>query len=186
MLADYQIVDAVRKKHLDIDPFTPEQVQPASYDMRLGRNLRLLMPESGIHPIDLKAPHDWTAPQVIDDGGYVLRGFALAVTEERVRMPADYVARVEGKSSLARLGLFTHITAGFIDPGFVGHITLELYCPHPRGIVIYAGMPVCQVSFQVMHGVAKVPYSGKYQGSSEPLPVASKFYRNFREHGGRY
>jgi dCTP deaminase len=98
-------------------------------------------------------------------------------------MPADLVGRVEGKSSLARLGLFVHVTAGFIDPGFEGHITLELFCANGRGITLYPGMPVCQISFENMESPPMRPYGkgatgSKYMGQ-EQGPTPSRYYANF-------
>lgn len=183
MLADWQIREAAQKYGL-IEPFDEAQVQPASYDMRLGDNVRVFKP--GVNYIDTKSTDDFTEPHIVFENGFLLSGFALAVTVEKVKMPSHMIARVEGKSSLARLGLFIHVTAGFIDPGFEGHITLELYCTGRRTITLYPGMPICQVSFQRLDGVAKNPYQGKYQSSTDPAPVASRYYRNFKEHGGRY
>ena len=183
MLADKQIAQLGRDGV--IEPFEPEQLQPASYDMTLGQELRVFN-HTSLRPIDTKEASDRTYPLLMPSDGHLLESFALAVTQEMIRMPNNLAARVEGKSSLARLGLFVHVTAGFIDPGFEGYITLELFCTHARGMIIYPGMPICQLSFQHLEQHAKVPYRGKYQGSVRPGPVASKFYKNFKDHGGRY
>jgi dCTP deaminase len=187
MLSDRQIV------HLGetgvISPFEPSQVQPASYDMRLGENLRVFEPNPFGLVVDTKEAKDRTLPLTINpNSGFELYGFDLAVTSEAVHMPSNLVARVEGKSSLARLGLFVHITAGFIDPGFQGHITLELYCANGRGIVLYPGMPICQLSFQHLEQYPLATYGGKYQadGELDPDPVASRYYKNFKENGGPF
>ena len=183
MLSDQQIARLGRDGV--ITPYSPEQLQPASYDMRLGRELRVFNHTSP-KPIDTKEASDRTHPLLMPLEGHLLESFALAVTQEMIRMPSNLAARVEGKSSLARLGLFVHVTAGFIDPGFEGYITLELFCTHARGMIIYPGMPICQLSFQHLEQHARVPYSGKYQGSIRPGPVPSKYWKNFKEHGGLY
>lgn len=184
---------------LGIDPWSPELLQPASYDLRLDRYFRTFGNEKarrnasilGVSPIgfstpiDVKSEEDKTMPhEVPEDGAFELVGFALASTIERIRMPSHMVGRVEGKSSLARLGLFVHITAGFIDPGFEGHITLELFCALERGILLYPGMPVCQISFEKMDSESLHPYGSGATGSKYANqgvgPTPSRYWKNFR------
>jgi dCTP deaminase len=110
--------------------------------------------------------------------------FVLGQTLERVTLPDDLVARLEGKSSLGRLGLLIHSTAGFVDPGFSGNLTLELSNVANLPITIYEGMPIGQISFMRMDGPVERPYGSeanqsKYQGQGEPTP--SRFYENFRK-----
>src|SRR4051794_34470734 len=110
--------------------------------------------------------------------------FVLGQTLERVRLPDDLVARLEGKSSLGRLGLLIHSTAGFVDAGFEGNLTLELSNVANLPITIYHGMPIGQISFMRMDGPVENPYgstqtSSKYRGQAEPTP--SRFYLNFEE-----
>jgi dCTP deaminase len=121
---------------------------------------------------------------VEDDAPFVLHPgeFVLGQTLERVRLPDDLVARLEGKSSLGRLGLVIHSTAGFVDPGFEGNLTLELSNLANLPITIYQGMPIGQISFMRMDGAVEHAYGAgeagsKYQGQTEP--TASRFYLNF-------
>jgi dCTP deaminase len=123
----------------------------------------------------------------IDDGdAFILHPgeFVLGSTSERVTLPDDLVARIEGKSSLGRLGLLIHSTAGFVDAGFSGHITLELSNVANLPITLYPGMKIGQVSFLRMTTPADVPYGSarvgsKYQGQRGPTP--SRYWENFRD-----
>jgi dCTP deaminase len=185
-LPDHEIEAAVRSHNLGIEPFNEEQLQPASYDLRLDRYFRRVRgAASEARLVDPAKDQDWTVEaHPVHRGGRPMIGLEpnkmlLASTVERIRMPAHLVARVEGKSSLARLGLFVHVTAGFIDPGFEGHITLELYCGNGRGIILYPGMPIAQIAFDRMDSPPRQVYAGKYQGSNEPGPVPSRYHQNF-------
>lgn len=198
-IPDHKIAKLRGEGVLGIDPWSPELVQPASYDLRLDRHFRTfgkeksrrdasllgITPVGFSTPIDVKSDVDHTMPYEVPDGGsFELVGFALASTIERIRMPSHMVGRVEGKSSLARLGLFVHVTAGFIDPGFEGHITLELFCALDRGILLYPGMPVCQISFEKMDSEALHPYGAGANGSKYANqgkgPTPSRYWKNFR------
>lgn len=169
-----------------ISPFNRKQVQPASYDLTLDRYFRRFVPAGpgNRRAVDPRDPTDYSVLDEVDDR-YLLEphAFVLASTVERVTIPDDLVGRVEGRSSLGRLGLFVHVTAGFIDPGFQGHITLELFCAHPNGLWLYPGMPIGQIAFEKMSGPCSEPYgasgrSSKYQGQGRG-PAASQFWRNF-------
>lgn len=184
VLSDKKIRAGVASGLIGIDPFNSAQVQPASYDLCLGNHFRSFQPHL-LGEIDPKSMQDRTLLKHVPDAMSVsLNGFCLASTKERIRMPDHLVGRVEGKSSLARLGLFVHVTAGFIDPGFEGWITLELFCAHSFGIVLYPGMPVCQISFERVEGDVEHPYGrgatgSKYaQQSREPQP--SLYWKNFQ------
>lgn len=187
VLADHQIRD--NAEVLGIEPFNPEQVQPASYDLRLDRYFRRF-PGHTTHrrprPIDPRSPEDRTTFVECGEGERILlepQAFLLASTVERVALPDNVVAQVEGKSSLARLGLFVHVTAGWIDPGFDGHITLELFCANPYGIWLYPEMPVAQIAFTAMSKPSANPYGHGARGSkyaNQPRgPVASRYWKNF-------
>lgn len=187
MLVDHQIRSLVQSSGL-VEPYKESQLQPASYDMVLSQHYRyylaledLPLPEYVFPTIDPKSPHRATESGLIDEEGLTLapQSFVLCSTEEVVRIPNDLVARVEGKSSLARMGLMVHVTAGFIDPGFQGHITLELFNANHLGIKLYPGMPICQLSFQHTDGPAHTAYSGKYQHAFSPMPQESMYYKNF-------
>jgi dCTP deaminase len=124
--------------------------------------------------------------EIPDDEPFILHPgeFVLGQTLERIRLPDDAVARLEGKSSLGRLGLLIHSTAGFVDPSWEGNLTLELSNVANLPITIYYGMLIGQISFMRMDGPVERPYGGaqtgsKYQGQDEPTP--SRFYRNFEK-----
>lgn len=177
-----------------IVPFNVASVQPASYDLHLD-DLFIKIPQFddrhitqkiGLAPLDVSKESDYktTEWKADPEKGFVLKGFALASTIEKVKIPRHLVARVEGKSSLARLGMFCHVTAGFIDPGFEGHITLELFCAHPRGLRIFPGMPVCQIGFETMdappaNAYGDAPMGSKYQNQPKG-PTPSRYFRNFQ------
>jgi dCTP deaminase len=154
-----------------IRPYNPTQLSPSSYDVRVDR--KILVPNMRQHrPIDLGKP----APQGRMDevnitGGYMLvQGrFVLASTVEWVDVPDDMVCRLEGKSSLARLGLQIH-SAGYIDPGFAGNITLEIVNLSEDPVILRYGVLIGQLSFQRMSSAARKPYSktGRYGGSRGP------------------
>lgn len=176
MLSDRQIEHALRWRGLQISDFRTEQLQPASYDVRLGDELLVLLPGE---PLDTRTDttDQWKRVS-IGRGGVVLEYgmFALGTTMERLAMGEHLTGMVEGKSSLGRLGLLVHITAGYLDPGFAGQVTLELACIHPRGVRLYAGMPIGQVGFDDCLDVDR-PYHGKYCEQSGP--TASRYHENW-------
>lgn len=148
-----------------LSPFDINLVQPASYDVCLGNDFKIFERDSTV-AIDLADPRDITKHVRVEDGDYFLLHpgeFALGVTRERVDMPTDLVSRIEGKSSVGRLGLAVHITAGYIDPGFRGPITLEMACHHPLPMMLRPGKAIAQLSFHKMSRPAHKPYEGRYQ-----------------------
>lgn len=178
MLADLQIARHCRNEGFAlIRPFTDDQLGPASYDLRLSEEIRIPW---GPHPdlayadttLDLDDVEGYSKPGTIGPLGYVMEpgAFLLASTQEYVAIPADLAARVEGKSSLGRVGLAVHITAGFIDPGFQGTITLEMANLLGRPIRIYPGMRIAQIAFYRMERKPAQLYaaSGHYQGQQGP------------------
>lgn len=151
-----------------VEPYDPTQLQPASIDLKLSCEFLAFTAHSH-RVVDLGATHvaDLTERVVAHPTeGFALHPgeFVLASTIEKVTLPDFIMARVEGKSSLGRLGLIVHATAGFIDPGFSGQITLEMTNLLRVPIILHAGMPICQVSFQYMNARVKKPYNGHYQG----------------------
>jgi dCTP deaminase len=187
LLADRHIREAVDAGVIGIEPWEPGNVQPASVDVRLDRHFKLMRPSnSAIDPCRDSAEAFNEAE--IADGCclYFAPGdFALASTFERITLPAHVVARVEGRSSLARLGLVTHATAGFIDPGFTGHVTFELSNVGTRPLLLWPGMRVAQLAFQTMTGAAEQPYGSDglhshYQGQRGP--TLSRIHERF-DHG---
>lgn len=152
-----------------IKPFNPERVQPASYDLALGNDFIVFDAHDQLY-IDLANPHDESSRKVsrTQQEGLTLHPgeFVLGVTEERVTIPDNLVARLEGKSSIGRLGLLIHVTAGFVDPGWDGNLTLEIYNVRKVPIILRPGLPFCQLSFTRMQAPADKPYSGRYQGDT--------------------
>jgi dCTP deaminase len=185
VLSDRSIRREIEDGRIVIDPFDERLIQPSSVDVRVDRRFRVF--RNSRYPfIDVRQPMDeLTEPVAIEgDDPFILHPgeFVLGQTLERVALPDDLVARLEGKSSLGRLGLLIHSTAGFVDPGFSGNITLELSNVANLPITIYHGMPIGQISFMRMDQPVEHPYgsgekASKYQGQDEPTP--SRFYLNF-------
>jgi dCTP deaminase len=176
MLTDSRIQQAVHWGDLEISGFNDSQLQPASYDIRLHDEALQLRPGLPLDPRENAEPEFERV--LIPESGAVLRGrgFLLCSTAERVRVGPGFVGQVEGKSSLGRLGLMVHATAGYIDPGFDGQITLELSCVHDRGVKIYPGMRIGQLAFRYC-GSGDRLYEGKYQGQEGP--TASRYHQNW-------
>lgn len=169
-----------------IFPCRDERLQPASYDLALGdRFTAPCLPRTSMAPIDPTAD---LPPGIYESIGpvseYVLppQGAVLAMTAERLSVPLDCVARVEGKSTLGRLFLLVHVTAGWIDPGFEGYVTLEVVNLAPWPVVLKAGMPIAQVSFAALSSRARRGYRGHYQHQSGPLPPALPLLAPERRH----
>jgi dCTP deaminase len=155
MMVDWEIAEALADGSIDIKPFDPERLGPASYDLTLAPTI--LSPSYPMTEwesrIDLRkpVPQDRMNESVLGpDNSYMLRRreFILASTNEFVGLDTTRAARVEGKSSLGRVGMAVHITAGFIDPGFRGQITLEIANLGPWDLELYPGMPIAQVVFE--------------------------------------
>ena len=185
VLSDGTIRRLVDDGRIRIDQWDPAMVQPASVDLRLGNSFRVFH-NHRITAVDLgDPPSELTEQVIVEDGAtFVIHPgeFVLGVTAEHVELPDDVVARIEGKSSLGRLGLLIHSTAGFVDPGWRGRLTLELANILNLPITLYAGMPVAQISFMRLSTPADRPYGSpllrsKYWGDSEPTP--SKYHLNF-------
>ena len=187
VLSDRTIREEIEAGRIAFDPFDPGLIQPSSVDVRVDSAFRVF--HNARHPyIDVrKKMEDLTELVTVpEDEPFILHPgeFVLGQTLERVTLPDDLVARLEGKSSLGRLGLLIHSTAGFVDSGFSGNLTLELSNVANLPITIYHGMPIGQISFMRMDAPVENPYGAqeagsKYQGQAEP--TASRFYLNFRE-----
>lgn len=185
LLSDRDIRKSIDSGDLGIDPFDPELIQPSSIDVRMDRYFRVFNNSKYTH-IDPKQNQDELTSLVdVPEGeAFVLHPgeFVLASTLEKFTLPAHLAGRLEGKSSLGRLGLLTHSTAGFIDPGFSGYITLELSNVANLPITLWPGMKVGQLALFQMTSPAETPYGSgklgsKYQGQRGP--TASKAYLNF-------
>jgi dCTP deaminase len=151
-----------------VEPFRASQLQAASYDMRLGHEFLFFVDSHSLLPIDLSDISDEHSKSVVvGSEGFRLNPltFALGSTMEQVNMPANMAGRLDGKSSLARLGLFIHITGGNIDPGFSGRVTIELFNARRKAIILRPGWPICQIVFSTLASRARRPYEGRYQGA---------------------
>jgi dCTP deaminase len=186
LLSDRDIIAAVEAGRLVVDPWDAELVQPSSVDVRLDRYFRVFNNTQYTH-IDPGLQQDelTTLVEPKGDDPFVLHPgeFVLGSTLEIVTLPDDLAGRLEGKSSLGRLGLLTHSTAGFIDPGFSGHLTLELSNVANLPIMLWPGMKIGQLCLFRLSSAARNPYGSaaagsRYQGQRGPTP--SRSYLNFR------
>ena len=187
ILSDKSIHEELAAGRIVIEPLREGDVQPSSVDLHVDRYFRVFRNDTTPF-IDPKEPQEDLTElvEVGDDGRFILHPgeFVLGSTLERVALPDDLVARLEGKSSLGRLGLLIHSTAGFVDAGWDGHLTLELSNVANLPIAIYPGMKIGQISFLRMTSAAEHPYGSattgsKYQGQRGPTP--SRYYLNFRD-----
>jgi dCTP deaminase len=187
ILSDHTLREEIAAGRIVVEPYDDQMVQPSSIDVRLDRYFRVFLNHT-MPVIDVKKDLEELTRLVEIDGEdpFVLHPgeFVLGSTFERVAVPDDMVARIEGKSSLGRLGLLIHSTAGFIDAGFDGHITLELSNVANLPITLYPGMKIGQISFLRMTTPADVPYGSgslgsKYQGQRGPTP--SRYWENFKK-----
>ena len=185
ILSDRSINEAIASGRLGIDPFDPKLVQPSSIDVRLD-NKFLVFRNTKRAFIDVKQPAD-DLMEMIEVGSEEPmflhpHEFVLGSTIERVKMPDDLVGRLEGRSSLGRLGVVIHSTAGYLDPAFEGHVTLEISNLANLPVALYPGMRIGQISFSLMTTPADRPYGAargsKYSG--QQLPTASRLYLDFR------
>jgi dCTP deaminase len=190
ILSDRTIREQLAAGRIGIDPLDDSCIQPSSVDLRLDRLFRVFLNHT-MSVIDVRKDLSELTQEVeIPDGdAFILHPgeFVLGSTSEKISLPDDVVARIEGKSSLGRLGLLIHSTAGFIDAGFSGHITLELSNVANLPITLYPGMKIGQVSFLQMTTPADVPYGSskvgsKYQGQRGP--TASRYWENFTDDPG--
>jgi dCTP deaminase len=185
ILSDVDIRKEIAAGRIEIDPFDDSCVQPSSVDVHVDSRFRVFA-NSRYPFIDVRRemPDLTELVEVEGDEPFILHPgeFVLGSTFERVRLPEDLVARLEGKSSLGRLGLLIHSTAGYVDPGWNGDLTLELSNVANLPITIYPGMKIGQLSFVRLTEAAERPYGtagigSKYQGQRGPTP--SRYWRNF-------
>ncbi|WP_236790573.1 dCTP deaminase [Amycolatopsis sp. GM8] len=185
LLSDRDLRKEVEAGRLGIEPFDPAMVQPSSIDVRLDRFFRVFNNSQYTHIDPSKQQDELTSlVEKKGDDPFVLHPgeFVLASTFELVTVPDDLAGRLEGKSSLGRLGLLTHSTAGFIDPGFSGHITLELSNVANLPITLWPGMKIGQLCLFRLTSAAEFPYGSaqvgsRYQGQRGPTP--SRAHQNF-------
>jgi dCTP deaminase len=185
LLSDRDIKAELGTGRIGLEPYQPDMIQPSSIDVRLDRFFRLF--DNHKYPFIDPAedqPELTRLVEVDSDQPFILHPgeFVLGSTYELVSLPDDVAARLEGKSSLGRLGLLTHSTAGFIDPGFSGHVTLELSNVATLPIKLWPGMKIGQMCFFRLSSPTERPYgsseySSRYQGQRGP--TASRSFQNF-------
>ena len=186
LLSDRDLVGEIKTGQLGLDPFEPALVQPSSIDVRLDRLFRVFNNHLYTHIDPAEQQDDLTTLVEVAPGEpFVLHPgeFALASTLEVVTLGHQLAARLEGKSSLGRLGLLTHSTAGFIDPGFSGHVTLELSNVATLPIRLWPGMKIGQLCVLRLSSPADHPYGSAIYGSRyqhQRGPTASKSWHNWR------
>ena len=179
LLPDHEIR---RLGHEIIEPFDEARVQPASYDLSLHPDILVPQNPRPASPVDLRtdSPRDMIRAVRLGDGYELMPGACIiASTAEIIRCPNDIAARVEGKSSLGRLFLAVHVTAGWIDPGWSGQVTLELVNHGPWSIMLWPGMKIAQINFTRMGTPCSVPYGSAslkshYQGQVGPQPAVGR------------
>lgn len=185
VLSDRTIKEELEKGNIVIDPLNPEDIQPASVDLHLDRKL-LVFRNTRAPYIDVKQTMDGLTDmiEIQTDEAFILHPseFVLASTLEHIEVSDSLVARLEGKSSLGRMGLVIHSTAGYVDPGWKGNLTLELSNIARLPITLYKGMKIGQISFLRLTSPAERLYGSpslksKYQGQIEP--TASLYHKNF-------
>ena len=185
LLSDRDIRAELERERVRLDPYDPSMVQPSSIDVRLDRYFRLF--DNHKYPFIDPAADQPELTRLVEtpaDEPFILHPgeFVLGSTYERVTLPDDVAARLEGKSSLGRLGLLTHPTAGFIDPGFTGHVTLELSNVATLPIKLWPGMKIGQLCFFRLSSPAEHPYGSQEYGSryqGQRGPTASRSFQNF-------
>lgn len=187
ILSDKDIKKALDEGKIGIDPMFPNSMQPASVDVHLGADFLVFKNTNNIC-IDPQLPIDDMMEEVVIDDArqFILHpgDFALGMTYETISVPNDMVVQLNGKSSLGRIGLIVHATAGYVDPGNTLKITLELHNLANLPIKLYYKMPIAQVAFVKLSSEAEVPYgkdklNSKYYGATKPQP--SQYYKNFQK-----
>ncbi len=186
MLSDGDIAEALKDGRLGLEPYEPELIQPSSIDVRLDRRFRVFNNQKYTHIDPAERQDDLTTEVTVESGEpFVLHPgeFVLASTVEVVSVSDSLAARLEGKSSLGRLGLLTHSTAGFIDPGFSGHVTLELSNVANLPMTLWPGMKIGQLCVFQLTTPAQYPYGSGASGSrywGQRGPTPSKSWQNWK------
>ncbi len=183
ILSDQDIKKAIRKKLLVFKPrIKPDQIGPASIDLKLGNIFKVFnITRQYILDVKKNLPDDnFILTYKINSNGFFIlhpNNFVLAHTKEYIKVPDNIVLRVEGKSTLARMGLLVH-TAGFVDPGYEGTLTLEISNQSSLPVVLYPGMYICQIAVEFLSSPAQVPYNKRekslYSKAKEPLVAKTK------------
>jgi len=173
IVSDDTLRRMIAEKTIVVEPLEPYQIQPASIDLRLGRNF-LKIDENSMDALGMDSELPYVA---IEKDEIIIppQSFLLATTVEFIRIPTNITAFVEGRSSIGRIGLFIQ-NAGWVDPGFEGNITLELFNANRLPIRLSSGRRICQIVFAFMDKATRTPYKGKYQGQRGT--VGSRAYRD--------
>lgn len=184
-LSDNQIIQRIDDGSLTIEPFIEGNVEPASVDLRLGADAKLVEEARSIRTgesvLDTRqSQYEFQYKDIVEEDSFVIfpDEFVLATTAETIALPNNLLARVTGRSSLGRLGIAIHQTAGYIDPGFHGQITLELVNNGPSPVRLYTGDRVCQIIFAEVSGDVLEPYGhtdSQYQGQTGATPSGMNF-----------
>lgn len=181
VLSDVDIIERIGNGSLVIDPYEEDNVEPASVDLLLGYGFKRVVQTDKWRAVDTAEPQDTGAYDFVETDDSVLIDpgeFVLATTKERVEIPNDMVAHVLGRSSLGRLGISVHQTAGYIDPGFNGQITLELSNHGPAPVRLHADDRICQIVFEELSSPALEPYGhdgSQYQGQQGATESGMRF-----------
>ena len=173
ILSDVTLREKLDRGELVVEPLEDYLIQPASIDLRLGNHF-LKVDENDFEIIRLDDPINYVEMEM-DEIIIPPMSFLLATTMEYIKLPQDLTAFVEGRSSIGRIGLFVE-NAGWVDPGFEGELTLELYNANRQPIRLIAGRRICQLVFAQMDRPASAPYRGKYQGQRKPM--GSRIYED--------
>lgn len=194
ILSDKTIKEYLEEGKIVIDPLKDEQqIQPSSVDMRLGDEFKVfkVIRKTYIDPKDEEDIAEYMESSTVPEGeAFIIHPneFALATTQEYVKVPDDLVARVEGRSSMGRLGVTMHVTAGYVDPGFEGRITLEISNIGAMPVALYPGQRVCQLVFETMTTPAELPYghpkrNSKYMKQLKPESSRVKLDYELKNNG---
>ena len=194
ILSDKTIKEYLQEGKIVIDPLKDEQqIQPSSVDMRLGDEFKVfkVIRKPYIDPKDEEDIAEYMESSTVPEGeAFIIHPneFALATTQEYVKVPDDLVARVEGRSSMGRLGVTMHVTAGYVDPGFEGRITLEISNIGAMPVALYPGQRVCQLVFETMTTPAELPYghpkrNSKYMKQLKPESSRVKLDYELKNNG---
>ena len=194
ILSDKTIKEYLEEGKIVIDPLKDEQqIQPSSVDMRLGDEFKIfkVIRKPYIDPKDEEDIAEYMESSTVPEGeAFIIHPneFALATTQEYVKVPDDLVARVEGRSSMGRLGVTMHVTAGYVDPGFEGRITLEISNIGAMPVALYPGQRVCQLVFETMTTPAELPYghpkrNSKYMKQLKPESSRVKLDYELKNNG---
>ena len=184
ILSDRDIREHMKSGRLIIEGFVEEKMQPAWVDLSLGNEFRMFRIASKPF-IDVRNPHDHTELFTVEENDQFIihpREFILGQTKERISLPDDLAAYVDGRSSLGRIGIVVHVTAGFVNPGFAGRLVLEMTNVGKMPVAIYPGMSICKLVFFKLTSPSEVPYNKKKDAKymNQESVGGSQLYKEFK------